>query len=87
MAQPLYRTINQASVFVLLTALCLRLRAQSSSDLNAEVAELRALVYRLQARVAELETNFKASAVPESQPSRYPYRHRLRLHLLLRPLS
>ena len=56
MAQPFY--------FVLLTAVCLPLRAQSSADLKAEVAELRALVYRLQARVAELETHSRPTAPP-----------------------
>ena len=66
------------STSVLLTAVCLPLGAQSSPDLNAEVAELRALVDRLQARVAELETRFKASAVPASRRSRYPCRHHLR---------
>src|SRR5262245_32260540 len=42
MAQPLYPT------FVMLTGLCLPPGAQGSDDLKAEVAELHALVYRLQ---------------------------------------
>jgi hypothetical protein len=66
MARPF--TFNQASVFVLLTALCLPLQAQSSPDLKAEVAELRALVYRLQARVAELETHSRPPAPPAPPP-------------------
>jgi hypothetical protein len=55
-AQPCYRTFRQTSVFVLLTALRGPLRAQDSHHLNEEVAELRAIVDGLQARVAELET-------------------------------
>jgi hypothetical protein len=70
MAQPFYRPFHQVSVLVLLAAPCLPLPAQSSPDLNQEVAELRALVNRLQARVAELETRFHASdgkpAIPVS---------------------
>jgi hypothetical protein len=41
------------------------LRAQGSPDLNEQVAELRALVERLQARVAELETRLKSSTAAE----------------------
>jgi hypothetical protein len=47
-----------------LTAVCVPLGAQSSAELKAEVAELRALVYRLQARVAELEMHSKPTAPP-----------------------
>jgi len=49
-------------------ALCLPAPAQTSPDLNQQVAELRALVERLQARVLELESRLKVEAVAPKPP-------------------
>src|ERR1044072_6735385 len=68
MAHQYDRAFHKASVFVLLIALCAPLRAQSSSDLSEQVAELRALVNQLRARGAELETRLKAVAVETPAP-------------------
>jgi hypothetical protein len=64
------RPFAHLCLFVLSAALCIPLRAQSSADLSEQIAELRALVNRLQSRVAELETLLKGSAAAEaSAPS------------------
>jgi len=49
-------------------ALCLPAPAQTSPDLNQQVAELRALVERLQTRVLELESRLKVEAVAPKPP-------------------
>ena len=68
MAQAVHRPIRQASVLVLFTALCLPAPAQNAPDLNQQVAELRALVERLQTRVVELESRLKVDAVAQKPP-------------------
>jgi hypothetical protein len=73
--RPLCRGSVLFLLAALLTALMTPLRAQDSTDLKEEVAELRALVNRLQARVTELETRVGTSAavakpaLPTSQAS------------------
>src|SRR5260370_40711609 len=66
MAHVFERPIRQASV--LLLTLCLPAPAQNAPDLNQQVAELRALVERLQTRVVELESRLKVETVAQKPP-------------------
>jgi hypothetical protein len=66
MARIFVRPFGHLCLFVISLALCIPLRAQGSTDLREQIAELRALVNRLQARVAELETLLKPGAVGET---------------------
>jgi Putative beta-barrel porin-2, OmpL-like. bbp2 len=63
-------SIARTPVFVLCLALSCSLRAQTPPDLNQQVAELRALVERLQGRVAELEARLNpATSTPAPAPA------------------
>jgi hypothetical protein len=65
MAQALVRLLRRVYVLILLITTCLPSAAQDAPDLNRQVAELRALVERLQSRVAELESRLNAKAAAD----------------------
>jgi hypothetical protein len=72
MARNLERAFVHAFVYLAATVAGSTLRAQSSPDLESQVAELRALVNRLQSRVAELEGRLNASNAAKPVPAPAP---------------